>query len=195
MARVLVVGAYGLIGSHITRCLIDAGHSVVGMGRDKNLAQKLNLPINWSFGDLRRFGAVDAWAENLIDIDFVVYAAGALQNSTKDDMDAVHVGSFESLLKAAEPRGVGVIYISAAGASAGSTTPFLRTKARAEEVAQNYSSHAWVFRPGMVFAQDSYGGSRLLRMAAVVPFISLNLFSDSRFKSSRQKTLGRLSFV
>ena len=39
--RVLVLGAYGLLGSAITRQLLQDGHSVTGLGRSAKKGERL----------------------------------------------------------------------------------------------------------------------------------------------------------
>lgn len=48
MARVLVVGGYGLIGLAIVKKLLDAGHSVRGIGRDVAQAEIQEPRARWN---------------------------------------------------------------------------------------------------------------------------------------------------
>ena len=52
--RVLVLGAYGLIGLAIARALHAAGHTVTGLGRSPDIGPRLFPSIRWIEADLGR---------------------------------------------------------------------------------------------------------------------------------------------
>lgn len=88
--RVLVLGAYGLIGSAIVDALLRAGHQVVGLGRAIEAARIRYSDVEWISRDLRRLTKPDDWVSLLSGIDAVVNAAGVLQDGPGDDVVAVH---------------------------------------------------------------------------------------------------------
>ena len=51
-SRILVLGAYGLIGSGVARHLRDRGHIVSGLGRNRATAQRVLPEIDWIYRDM-----------------------------------------------------------------------------------------------------------------------------------------------
>lgn len=116
--RVLVVGAYGLIGLEVIQALLRAGHQVVGFGRSPETGRRIAPHIPWNHGDMRRMQAAADWLPSLSGIDAVVNAAGALQDGAKDDLKLVQDGAIRALVAACEAAGVKrFVQISARSAS------------------------------------------------------------------------------
>jgi uncharacterized protein YbjT (DUF2867 family) len=166
--RILVVGAYGLIGSYVTARLLAEGCEVTGVGREVSSARRRFPQVRWVQADLRRMDAA-SWAPMLDGVEAVVNCAGALQDSPRDDLLAVHAKATAALAEACAAAGVGrFVQISAVGVERGRTA-FERTKLAADE-ALKASGLEWVIlRPGLVLAPAAYGGSGLLRGLAALP--------------------------
>lgn len=169
--RVLVLGAYGLIGSAIARRLRDDGFVVVGLGRNAHTAQSVLPDIEWLIYDLGDLCTENAWDPLLADIETVVNCAGALQQSARDDLDVVHHQAVKELVRTCKTTGTGLVQISAVGAHAEASTPFMRTKASGDALVRDAGINHWIFRPGMILAPTAYGGSTLLRMLAAFPLV------------------------
>lgn len=168
--RIIVVGAYGLIGSYVTARLLAEGHELIGVGREVSGA-RLRLPdVRWIAVDVRRSGRAD-WVTILDGADAVVNCAGALQDSPRDNLQAVHARMVAGLAEACVGAGARrFIQISAVGVDR-RETPFERTKFEADEVLKASPLDWIILRPGMVLAPAAYGGSALLRGLAALPFI------------------------
>lgn len=171
MARVLILGAYGLIGAELARQLGQAGHDVTGMGRDPATARKVLPGLAWRFGDLRDLQKAADWAALIEGQDAVANAAGALQDGPEDALEAVHHHAIAALAEACAAAGVKLVQISAAGVSEEANTHFMRSKARGDVAVLASGGEAWVLRPGLVLARTGYGGTALLRMLAAVPWM------------------------
>ena len=169
--HVLVVGAYGLIGAGIVRDLIARGHRVTGLGRDPLVAKRVLPQIEWVIRDLRAMTNAEAWRPLLAEIDVVVNASGVLQESGRDDLAAVQVNAVAALAAACAASGTGLVQISAVGAAPDAATPFMTTKATADQAIADSGASYWIFRPGLVLAQNAFGGSALIRMLAAVPLV------------------------
>jgi nucleoside-diphosphate-sugar epimerase len=59
--RVLVLGAYGLIGSDVVRRLRDDGLTVVGFGRSAAKGKRLVPNIDWVGADLATLTQPEHW--------------------------------------------------------------------------------------------------------------------------------------
>jgi nucleoside-diphosphate-sugar epimerase len=116
--RVLVTGAAGFIGSHITRALLASGHEVVGLD-DLSTGHRHNLPIGeprWRFvlGDIRD-PAICVGATR--GADAVVHLAGrnSVPRSLADPRSALEVnvmGGFHLLEAARAARVTRFVYAS-----------------------------------------------------------------------------------
>jgi len=102
----------------------------------------------------------------------VVNCAGALQDSPRDNLRAVHVHACAALYAACAARGVRrVIHVSAAGVAPGRGTAFNDTKLAAETGLKALDLDWVILRPGLVLAPAAYGGTALLRGIASFPWV------------------------
>ncbi|MCI3134716.1 SDR family oxidoreductase [Phenylobacterium aquaticum] len=168
--RILVTGAYGLIGGRVTARLLAEGHEVTGVGRHVAAAARSLPQVRWIEADLARWREGD-WAPHLADIDAVVNCAGALQDGPTDNLVAVHLTGPLSLGRACVTAGVRrFVQISAAGVAHGQDA-FSRTKREGDEALAGLDLDWTILRPALVLAPVAYGGSALLRALAAVPFV------------------------
>jgi uncharacterized protein YbjT (DUF2867 family) len=170
VAKILVLGASGLIGRFVTDDLRRRGFQVTGIARHFSPSQKagafdLEMPVM----------SMDAAAlAQLIrdrEIDIVVNCLGVLQDGPGSDTRAVHRDFVARLLEAIRDSGraVRLVHISIPGAASDDRTAFSVTKREAEKlIAASGISYA-ILRPGFVVAPAAYGGSALLRALAALP--------------------------
>lgn len=177
--RVLVLGAYGLIGSAVARRLLADRFAVTGLGRNTATAQKVLPGIEWVIQDLADLCDATAWIPVLSDIDMVVNCAGALQDGAADHLDTVHSDMVKALSQACRSGDVGLVQISAIGVHPDASTAFMRSKSRGDAAVRNADIRYWIFRPGLVLAPTAYGGTALLRMLAAVPLIQPLAHADA----------------
>ncbi|AAK24861.1 SDR family oxidoreductase [Caulobacter vibrioides] len=178
--RVVVIGAYGLIGSSVVARLLADGHDVVGVGRDLVQARRRFPALVWKHADLATFGVAD-WLALLDGVAAVVNCAGALQDSPRDDLNAVHVEGVRRLAQACEAKRARLVHISAAGVEADKPTAFNTTKHEAEALLAAMPALDWVvLRPGLVIGPAAYGGTALLRGLAGFPGFSPVVHGQSR---------------
>ncbi|MHA1568135.1 MAG: SDR family oxidoreductase [Alphaproteobacteria bacterium] len=169
---ILLIGAYGFIGSAIARRLAEAGHKVRGLGRSAAWGRRLVPGIDWIEGDLRAMTAPADWAAALDGIATVVNAAGALQDGARDNVGAVHDTAIRALVGACTAQGVQrFVQISAAGVAPDASTEFFRSKARGDRAVRASGLDWVILRPGLVIGPDAYGGTALLRGLAAFPLV------------------------
>lgn len=167
--RVLLIGAYGLMGGYVAARLLGDGHEIVGVGRDVAVARRREPRITWIAADLTATTMAE-WVGHLVGINAVINCAGALQDGPRDNLTAVHVTGPIALAHACVDQGVRrFVHISAVGVEAGSGG-FNRTKRQAEQALAALDLDLIVIRPGLVLAPAAYGGSALLRGLAAFPF-------------------------
>lgn len=166
--RILVLGATGFIGRHITAALLGAGHHVVAAVRRPAEAQRRFPGIDTVQCDLARDVTAAVWLPRLQGIDAVVNVAGLLRGPA---ITAVHVEGPRALYAACRSAGLRrIIHISAISADTAAGTDYARSKWQAEEELRAQGDLDWVIlRPSLVYHQGSYGGTSLLRGLAGLP--------------------------
>lgn len=182
--RVLILGGYGLIGAELMRACIAAGFDCTGLGRSVATGRRLVPEAKWIGADIGKLDAPEKWTPHLEGVEAIINAAGALQDSARDDLDAIHHRAIAALVVAAEKAGVKrFVQISAPGAAAGASTAFMRTKA-AGDAAIRASSLDWtILKPGLVIGRGAYGGTALLRMLAGFPLATPLVHASARVQT------------
>lgn len=182
--RVLVIGAYGFIGSGIARRLLASGHSVVGFARSVATGQRLIPDIDWIEGDLNRLTHTSCWLPHLEGIDAVVNAGGALQSGAGDRLRAIHGDSIVALIEACEQTGAArFVQISAPGATLADSSHFLSTKAVADERLRSSTLQWSILRPGLVVGRNAYGGTLLVRALATTPLLCFTVHGSASIQT------------
>lgn len=170
--KVLLLGAYGLVGTSIARSLMAARHRIVGVGRSIGPAQRRMPWVTWIEADIAAMRTADDWAPLLAGVEAVVNAAGVLQHSRRDNLTAVHYHAITALIAACEKQSaIRFVQISAPDAVQGATTGFYRTKAAADAELRRSSLHWIILRPALVVSTQAYGGTALLRAVAGFPAV------------------------
>ncbi len=208
--RVLVTGAAGFIGSHITRALLADGHEVVGLD-DLSTGHRHNLPAPtaaWRFvhGDVRDPATCDGAMQGAA---AVVHLAGrnSVPRSLADPRSALEVnvvGGF-NLLEAARAADVGRFVFASSSSVYGDDptlpkvelqlrrplSPYAASKASFEHFARAWSASWGLHTVGLRFfnvfgpRQDPAGA-----YAAVVP-----RFVEAALKRERPRIHGDGSFT
>ena len=177
--RILVLGAYGMIGSAVLCRLNQDGHTLVAAGRAIAEPARRFPFARWVAADFHRLLTPEAWLPLLEGIDAVVNCVGAFQSGTRDRLELIHVAAPVALFTACERAGVRrLVHVSAAGAEADSATEFMRGKAAAESALQRTALEWLILCPGLVFAPGVYGGSALLFGLAGFPLCTPLIASE-----------------
>jgi len=170
--RILVTGASGFIGRHLVAALRQAGHEVVGVGRNLGSARRLIPDIEWRHADFNKHVTPEAWRPRLAGIDAVINCAGVLQSSRGNDIERIHTAAPIALFRAAEAAGIKrVIQVSALGAEAEAGTAYARSKESADAFLATTSLEWVIVYPSLVYARDCYGGTALFRALAALPWL------------------------
>lgn len=170
--RILVLGAYGLVGQAVVHALNAAGHQVIGLSRRPDARRLLPDRVSWVSGDLNLMVRQAQWSALLDGIDAVVNASGALQTGSVDDLSRVQRDAIIALIEACEDKPIKrFVQISAPGACPDAASEFFSTKGEAD-AALRASGLSWIIlKPGLVISPTAYGGTGLLRMLAAFPFV------------------------
>jgi len=154
--NILLTGAGGFIGRHLTRALSAAGHRVCAAVSARSAAQRADAIRT----DFARDTRPELWRARLVGIDAVINAVGVLRDSRARPMDAVHrdtpIALFDACIEAKVHR---IIQISALGIE-DNPTRYASTKRAADAhllaLAERGLCTASIVRPSIVFG---YGGA------------------------------------
>ena len=182
--RVLVLGAYGLIGLPISKALAAAGHQVTGLARSQRLGRSHLPDADWIEADIAGLTHAGDWTAHLTGVDAVVNASGALQDGAKDRIVALQSDAIRALIAACESHDVRrFVQISAPGATPDSDTLFYSSKGEADAALKDSALDWTIFRPGVVIGPSAYGGSGLLRMLAAFPVVQPVVMADAQIQT------------
>lgn len=169
--RVLLAGANGFIGRHVFAALMDAGHEVVAVVRNPALFRAHASGADVIACDFNSDVDPAVWTPRLAGIDAVVNCVGVLESTRGQNISAIHVATPLALYHACMNLGIRrVIHVSAVSADESAATDYALTKYRAEAELRALDLDWIVLRPSLVFAQDSYGGTSLMRGLAALPY-------------------------
>ncbi|KDE58061.1 NAD-dependent dehydratase [Halostagnicola sp. A56] len=156
--RVLVAGAHGQVGQHVTSIVADSSHDSRGMVRSEDQVE-----------DIEALGAEPVVADLTADIghavedcDAIVFAAG----SGGDDVWGVDRDGAIRLIEAAERQGVDrFVMLSSLGADTPSMAPealrdYLNAKAEADERLRESDLTYTIVRPGELTTEEGTGRVR-----------------------------------
>src|SRR5215470_16907197 len=119
--KVLLTGAFGNIGSHTVRALLDEGHQVVALDRDgpaaRRAAQRLGERVRVVWGDITDRTALTAALDG---VDAVVHMAAIIPphvDQAPDVARRVNVGATLALIESMEasPTAQRLVFASSAG--------------------------------------------------------------------------------
>jgi uncharacterized protein YbjT (DUF2867 family) len=179
--RVLVTGAYGLIGAACLARLHAAGHEVVAAGRNLRSARRRLPYAQWIAADFSTLASAEAWQPLLRGVDALVNCVGVLQDGLRDDVQCVQLDGTKALFDGCVRAGVRrVIHISAIGAEPDGPSAFSRSKAAAEAYLKELPLDWVIVRPALVLGSAVYGGTAMLRGIAAFPGVVPVVRADAR---------------
>jgi len=115
--KIVIVGASGFVGRALSRCLLEQGHAVVGLGTSSRFPVKLGSGFEWIRSDTTQAGA---WQAAVADADVVVNLAGRTifkrwTESYKKEIIASRVQTTRNLADAMTGEGQTLLSTSAVG--------------------------------------------------------------------------------
>src|SRR6201987_2404748 len=154
-AKILVTGAAGFVGSHLTRQLVAGGADVrVLLRPSSNNRAIADLPLEYITGDLRDAASLDRALAGVQRV-FHVAADYRLWSKRSQDIYDSNVGGTKNLLEAAKRAGVEqFIYTSTVATIAvdRAELPNESTEAGLEEMIGHYKRSKWLAEKGVLDA-------------------------------------------
>jgi uncharacterized protein YbjT (DUF2867 family) len=162
--KILICGASGFVGRHLTRALREAGHTVI---------RAVRTPIEPGdiAADFRNDTAQEIWTPRLAGMDAVINAVGVLRDSEKNPMQKLHAETPAALFAACAESGVKrVVHVSALGIDSGVQVPYFTTRIAAEQALHALPQQVrWLcLRPSVIYGEDG-ASAQMFRNQAKLP--------------------------
>jgi uncharacterized protein YbjT (DUF2867 family) len=166
--KILVCGASGFVGRHLTSALRAAGHTVVRGIRKPMQPDDITI-------DFCKDTTKEAWLPILVGIDVVVNAVGVLRDSANQPMKLLLEQTPLALFSACKQVGVKrIVQVSALGIDKGIETAYFQTR-RAPEAFLNAlpDNIRWlILRPSVIYGEDGVS-AKMFRFQAGLPIQTL----------------------
>ncbi|MGO8754754.1 MAG: NAD-dependent epimerase/dehydratase family protein, partial [Gallionellaceae bacterium] len=125
--KILICGATGFVGRHLTRSLRETGHSVVRAVRRP--AEPDDITV-----DFRNDTTKEVWLPRLKGFNVVINAVGVLRDSPANPMQKLHTATPAAIFAAAAEANVErLVHLSALGVDSGIDTAYFSTRLLAEQ--------------------------------------------------------------
>lgn len=171
--RLLITGAGGFIGDHLTRALLAAGHQVVAGCRDPRRMVARHPGVEPLAVDFGRDHHPSCWLPRLSGVDAVINTVGIIREGRDGGFDALHRVAPQALFDACVEVGVGrVIQISALGADDEARSRYHLTKRAADDHLAALPIHWTILRPSIVYGLGAES-SAFFRALAALPVVGL----------------------
>lgn len=166
--KILICGATGFVGRHLTHSLREAGHTVIRAVRRP--AEPDDIAV-----DFLNDTAKETWLPRLNGISVVINAVGLLRDSHKNPMRKLHVETPLAIFAACAENNVArVVQLSALGVDSGIDAAYFSTRLSAEHALQKLSAPLrWLcLRPSVIYGEDG-ASARMFRLLAKLPIHGL----------------------
>jgi uncharacterized protein YbjT (DUF2867 family) len=166
--KILVCGATGFVGRHLTSALHSAGHTVVRGVRKSSAPDDIAV-------DYCKDTTKEAWLSKLAEIDAVINAVGVLRDSANQPMKLLLEQTPIALFSACKEAGVKrIVQVSALGIDQGIETPYFQNR-RAPEGFLNAlpdDIRHLILRPSVIYGEDGES-AKMFRLLAGLPLHTL----------------------
>ena len=162
--KILLCGATGFVGRHLTHTLRETGHTVIRAVRRPVEPDDIAV-------DFRNNTTKEIWLPRLKGISVVINAVGLLRDSHNNPMQKSHVATPTAIFAAcAEANVQRVIQLSALGVDSDIEAAYFSTRLLAERALQkSLASLRWLcLRPSVIYGEDG-ASARMFRLLAKLP--------------------------
>ncbi|HUF26186.1 MAG TPA: complex I NDUFA9 subunit family protein [Gemmatimonadaceae bacterium] len=187
--RVLVTGGTGVVGNAAVTALLERGHEVRLLSRHAARdARRWSSGVEPSPGNVTEPASLRGAADGC---DAVLHLVGVVaERPPKATLEGVNVEGTRNIVAEAERAGVRKFtFVSSLGAERG-TSPYHRSKYRAEQIVRAFRGGWVILRPGNVYGPGDDEISLLLKMVRALPAIPVIGDGDQPFQPIWHEDLG-----
>lgn len=162
--KILISGATGFVGRHLTHTLRNAGHTVIRAIRRPSEPGDIAM-------DFGNDSTKEVWLPRLKGIDAVINAVGVLRDSPSTPMQKLHTETPIALFAACAQAGVGrIVHLSALGVDSGVEVPYFTTRLATERALSKLPAKVrWLcLRPSVIYGDDGTS-AQMFRQLAKLP--------------------------
>ncbi|HKB59401.1 MAG TPA: NAD-dependent epimerase/dehydratase family protein [Gallionellaceae bacterium] len=166
--KILICGASGFVGRHLTQALRGAGHTVTRAVRTPREPGDIAA-------DFRSDTSKKAWLPRVAGIDAVINAVGVLRDGEATPMQRLHAETPAALFAACAEAGVRrIVHVSALGVESGVNVPYFATKLAAEQALNALPPNVrrLCLRPSVIYGEDG-ASAKMFRNQARMPVLVL----------------------
>lgn len=168
--NVLITGASGFIGSHITDALMSCDYNVTVCVRNSELAKRRWPRAYIISGDFSKDHDSSIWQSRLEGIDIVINAVGIIRESRSQSFNALHTIAPCALFTACRKAGVEkVIQISALGSDETAFSQYHLSKRAADDYLMSLDLNWTIIMPSIVYGPGAKSMAFFKALAAL-PF-------------------------
>ncbi|KAH7909782.1 hypothetical protein BJ138DRAFT_1066393 [Hygrophoropsis aurantiaca] len=206
MSRKVVICGAGFLGSGVARALLSenlrlglSSHRLPRVQISSRHPEKIHGVLNASPSlDRTRLlspRAVDITKPETLNAAFagadVIVSLVGIMNGSPEDFERIQWKGVENVAQAAKDANSQLIHISAIGADANSTIPYVRTKALGENAVLDKCPDATIIRPSIVFGPGDGFFNRFARLSKYLPFMPVFGGGLTRFQPVFVGDIGR----
>ena len=175
--RICLVGGTGFVGSHIAHQLVEQGHDVRVLTRDRERAKHLLVLPSLEVVTANVHDPA-SHAQQFAGMDAVINLVGILHESRQNSFAKAHVELTQKVLNACVASRVKrVLHMSALAATSDAPSKYLRSKAEAEQHVLAFQSqghgHVTIFRPSVIFGPGDSFINLFAKLIKALPVVVL----------------------
>ncbi|KTC99416.1 SDR family oxidoreductase [Legionella erythra] len=171
--KIMILGANGFLGGHVTKRLLDSDHEVICAARHPEDILDKFPNANVMACDFLEDTTPAIWLPRLHGVDVLINCVGIFYHVNKAVIWTLHYLTPKAIYTAAEKQQVKkIIHISALGIEP-YDTEYARSKLAAEEWLKTLTIPACVLRPSFIYGQGARGGMALMASLASLPIVPL----------------------
>lgn len=161
--KILICGASGFVGRHLTHSLREAGHTVIRAVRRPSELDDVAV-------DFCNDTSKDIWVPRLQGINVVINAVGVLRDNSDSPMQKLHTDTPIALFAACAEAGVErIVHLSALGVDSGIDVPYFTTRLVTERALHELPAkvRSLCLRPSVIYGEDGTSAQMFRKMAKV----------------------------